>query len=124
MIAETSSPAFLWFWWTYPSPVKVHNTILAVTWMNTVLLGERLMIPISFKLIGFSIFRIFRGTFKTGAIFAISAVETSGQNIETLGFWVYDLQQGGYIDLDHLYLRCYEGILTKVDLEHAGGEQP
>ena len=42
----------------------------------------------------------------------------------TLGFWVYNLQQGGYIDLDHLYLRCYEGIITKVDLEHTGGEQP
>lgn len=41
----------------------------------------------------------------------------------TLGFWVYDIQQGGYVHLDNLYLYCYEQILTKVDLENTGGER-
>lgn len=42
----------------------------------------------------------------------------------TLGFWVYDIQQGGNVHLDNLYLYCYEQILTKVDLENTGGERP
>lgn len=40
----------------------------------------------------------------------------------TLGFWVYDIQQGGYVHLDNLYLYCTEQMLTKVDLERTGGE--
>ena len=48
-----------------------------------------------------------------------------GETLEiTLGFWVHDIQQGGYVHLDNLYLYCYEQILTKVDLENTGGEQP
>lgn len=42
----------------------------------------------------------------------------------TLGFWVYDIQQGGYVHLDNLYLYCTEQMLTKVDLERTGGERP
>ncbi|HIT02005.1 MAG TPA: hypothetical protein IAC21_04175 [Candidatus Enterenecus merdae] len=39
----------------------------------------------------------------------------------TLGFWVHDLQQGGNVSLEDLYLVVYEGALTRLDLKGIGG---
>ncbi len=39
----------------------------------------------------------------------------------TLGFWIYDVQQGGNVSLDQLYLVALDRILTKIDLDAMGG---
>ena len=42
----------------------------------------------------------------------------------TLGYWVYDARQGGYMDLDRLYLVVNGQVLTRLDLSGEVVGQP